>query len=123
MSDRGRFDLGRSDSLAGELDRIVGASKNEARVLVVHHRPIAVDPDLRPARPICVEVTSGILPEPASHPDPRLADYQLANGAANRLPPIVDDVGVDPGNRTGKRARFEGRDGESTNNAAANLGS
>ena len=74
-----RFDLGRADPLAGDLDRVVRAPEDVPEAVLVDRCPVAVHPDVREARPVRLQVALGVVPEAARHADPRRADDQLAD--------------------------------------------
>ena len=98
-----RLHPGRPQAVAGELDGVVTASAEVPEAVVGDFRPIAMHPDVRPSRPVGLQVAPRILPEAKRHPDIRLADDQLANLALHRLHPVVVDRGI--------HARSDGRKG------------
>ena len=73
MADQHRLDLGRPEPLAGDLQRVVRAALDEPEAVVVDVRPVAVDPDVGPARPVRLLVALRVAPEPRGHARPRLA--------------------------------------------------
>ena len=87
------LDLGRTDALAGDLERVIGAALDEPIAVLVDERPVAVDPRSRDARPVRLEVALAVLPEAAGHARQRLAQHQLANLATHGCPVRVDHVG------------------------------
>src|SRR4029453_13305867 len=108
MVDQYRFDLRRTKTFAGNLDRVRGAPEDVPKPVVIDRGPVTVYPDAGEARPVRLEVTLLIVPEPASHADPRCPDDQLADLIPHRAALVVDDIGGDPGRRAGKCRRLEG---------------
>src|ERR687887_531890 len=68
---------------AGDFDRVVGAALDEPEAVVVDQGPVAVDPDVGPARPVGLKIALAITPEAACHAGPGLANDQLADLAAD----------------------------------------
>ena len=77
-----RLDLGRPQALAGHLDRVVAAAVEEPVAVFVDRGPVAVDPDVRPSRPVGRQVAVGIAPDPPRHRRPGLRADQLADALA-----------------------------------------
>src|SRR5215204_620576 len=95
MCNEQTFYLRRSDAFAGDLQRVVAATENEPVSVLVAHRPIAVDPGVLESGPVCFEIALVVLPEAASHPDPRLFDDKLADLIwTYRLTLFIDDVDI-----------------------------
>src|SRR5690606_34342132 len=69
-----RFDFGRTDPLAGDLERVIGATANEPGAIFGDLGPVAVDPDTRKPGPVGVQVSVVITPESLGDSNPRLAD-------------------------------------------------
>src|SRR2546422_8390546 len=96
MGDRGGLDLGRPDTLAGDLQRVVAPPFDVPVALVVDARPVAMHPRVLEARPIRPEVAAvlrlPISPEPARHPRPWLANDKLADSTPHRSSVLVHDV-------------------------------
>src|SRR5579862_2539429 len=93
-ADRGGLELGGTDALAGDVERVVAASVQEPVAVVVHRRPVAVCPDAGEAPPVRVEVALLVAPDASRHPRPRPLAHELADLAANRVPGRVEDVHV-----------------------------
>ena len=74
-----RLDLGRPQPLAGHLDRVVAAAVEEPVAVLVDRGPVAVDPDVRPSRPVGRQVALGVAPDPPRHRRPGLGADQLAD--------------------------------------------
>ena len=51
------FDFRRADALAGDLQGVVAAAEDVPVAVLVALRPVAVDPDVRPARPVGIEIS------------------------------------------------------------------
>src|SRR6266853_4179657 len=123
MAHQHRLNLGRSEPLAGYLDRVVRSSQHVPEpVLRVDIRPIAVDPHIGKAIPVSLHIAIAIAPEAASHARPRVADHELADLAPHRLALGVDHVRRDPRNWTGERAWPEVRDDVAAQDPARYLG-
>src|SRR5438067_2407066 len=72
-----RFDLRRTEALAGDAQRVVGASVEEPLAVLVDARPVAVDPYAGPPTPVRVEVALRVTPHTARHRGPRLFADEL----------------------------------------------
>src|SRR5207302_9919364 len=88
------LDLGGTDPLPGDLERVVRAALDVPVARVVDACPVAMDPDVREPRPIRLQVAAlfaraRIAPEAARHARPGLADDQLAHRAAHGPPLFV----------------------------------
>ena len=81
-----RLDLRRAESLAGHVDRVVGAAQQVPVAVVVDQRPVAVAPHVRVHRPVRLHVALGVAPDAARHPRPRPLADQLAHLAPHRVP-------------------------------------
>src|SRR5580765_6833399 len=86
----GRLELGGADALAGDVERVVGASVQVPVTVLVDRCPVAVRPDSREAPPVRVEVTLVVTPDAARHPRPwafadELADFAAHGGAVRRV--------------------------------------
>ena len=79
-----RLDLGRPQSLARHLDRVVAPAVEEPVAVLVDRGPVAVDPDVGPSRPVGRQVAFGVAPDPARHRGPGLGADQLADALAQR---------------------------------------
>ena len=116
-----RLHLGRSQPLARHLDGVVAPPKDVPQAVVVDGGEVAVHPRARDAVPVGVEVALTVLPEAARHPDPRLADYQLAHRAAHRVAVGVHHVGIHAGHRAAEGAGLERRQEVAAHDAAADF--
>ena len=118
-----RLDLGRPEPLAGHLDRVVAAAVEEPVAVLVDRGPVAVDPDVRPSRPVGRQVALGIAPDPSRHRRPGLGADQLADPLARSQRPAVRVIHVDghPQRRADQRARLQRRDREGREQAGADL--
>src|SRR5207245_11784994 len=96
--------------LAGDLQGVVRATLDEPEAVLVHVGPVAVDPDVGPARPVRLLVALRILPEALRHPRPWRRDDELADLSAHRPPRVGDAVGRHAGNGAVERARLDRRD-------------
>src|SRR5712691_1397143 len=121
VSDQDRLDLGGAQTLAGNLQRVVGAALEKPEAVVVDHGPVAVDPHTGPARPVRLLVARGIAPEALRHARPRLRHHQLTDLTAHRAAVVAEDVGGHPRDGPGERARLERRDREAAEDAAGDL--
>ena len=109
MSDGRALDLGRAEPLAGNLERVVAPAVEEPEAVGVDRGPVAVGPDVGPARPVCRQVALRIVPEAPGHPRPGLRADQLANPAAERPALGVEDVDGHPQARAAEGARLQRR--------------
>src|SRR6266850_8576701 len=82
VRDQHRLDLRGTEPLARDLERVVRASLDEPEAVLVDVRPVAVDPHVRPARPVGFLVALRVLPEALRHARPRRRDDELADLAA-----------------------------------------
>src|SRR5206468_10220139 len=114
-------DLGRAEALARDLQRVVRAPLDEPESVLVHERPVAVDPDARPARPVRLLVALRVFPEALRHAGPRRLHDQLAHLAANGLAVLAEALGRHPRDGPGERARLDRRDWEAAQDAAGDL--
>src|SRR6185312_2983381 len=103
--------------------RVVRTSQDVPEAVIVDPRPVAVHPDVRPARPVGAEVTRVVAPEAARHADPGSANHQFADLAAHRLTGRIDHIGGHPRHRAGKGARLLRLDRDAADDAATDLGS
>src|SRR6185295_20159368 len=78
-----RLELGGADALAGDVERVVGASVQVPVTVLVDRRPVAVRPDSGEAPPVRVEVTLVVTPDAARHPRPGAFADELAHFAAH----------------------------------------
>src|SRR5438093_422727 len=81
---RRRLELRRPDSLAGDVERVVGAAVQEPVAVFVDRRPIAVRPHSGKASPVCIEVALVVTPDAARHSGPRTFADELPDFAAQR---------------------------------------
>src|SRR5881409_3695985 len=123
---RGRLAHRGPDAFARDLQRVVAAPLDVPVAVVIDARPVAVLPYATPATPIRREVATAlvlrVLPEAARHPRPRLANDELAHGAAHRTAALVDDVGVHARHRSDERTRLDRRPGRAAHDASRYLG-
>src|SRR5579859_4819802 len=117
-----RFYFCRPDPLARDLERVVRASFDIPEAPFIYTGPIAMHPDVAKATPVCGEVLVGIAPEAARHTGPRLANDQLAHGAAERAALRVGDVSGNAGHGARKAGRLDRRPGRRAENAAGAFG-
>src|SRR5262245_1324318 len=96
MRDQDRLNLSRSDPLSCDFDGVITSSVKEPLAILVHRGPVAMDPNVRPARPICVDEAIGSVPKPARHSGPGLFADQLAHSIANRSAIAVKHIHVHP---------------------------
>src|SRR5690606_14925017 len=73
----------------------------------VNSRPIAVDPHVWETRPVGLDITFGVLPEPPCHTDPGLSNDQLSDLIANRSALIIHNLGGDTGYWAREGTRLE----------------
>src|SRR5215475_7260354 len=118
MANQNRFNFGWAEALAGNLDRVVGATQNVPETIFIDSSPIAVDPDIWESTPIGLQIALRILPKSARHTDPRLADDELANLPAYRSSFFIHHIGVDARHGSGKSARLERRENVAYDEAA-----
>src|SRR3981189_731080 len=119
MAHQHGLDLCGSQSLARHLDRVVRSAEDvPQRILRVDISPVAVHPDAVEAAPVRVEVALLVAPETARHTWPRIADHELADLSANRMPLGIDHVRGDSRYGTGKGARPQVRDHVAAQDAA-----
>ena len=102
--ERGGLDLRRSHPLAGDLDCVVGAAQDVPEPFLVDQRPIAVHPDVGPARPVRLQIALRVLPQSEGHAEVGASDHELPDLAPHRLALLVEDRGVDAGDRTREAA-------------------
>src|SRR5688572_25135636 len=127
MRDRGRLDLGGTDALARDLQRVVAAALYVPIALVVDAGPVAVVPDAVSTAPVGVQVATlvgivAVVPEAAGHAGPGLPDDELADLAAHGARLVVDDVRVHAGTGAAERAGLDRRPGRAADDAAGDLG-
>src|SRR4029453_8454821 len=104
-----------------DLERVVGAAGDEPEAVLIYIGPVAVDPDIRPARPVRLEVAVGILPEAGGHARPRLGDDQLAHLAADGTAVVAEHVGGHARRGAVEGARLDRGDGKRGDDAARYL--
>ena len=122
VADQDRLDLGRPEPLAGDLDRVVAAAVEEPVAVVVDRGPVAVDPDVRPARPVGAQVARrGRSRCPASSPARAWCRPARRPRLASGLPVGVEDVDGHPQRRPDQRAGLQRRDREGREEAGADL--
>src|SRR2546426_11071311 len=97
---------------------IFRAALDEPEAVLVHVGPVAVDPDVGPARPVRLLVALRILPEALRHPRPWRRDDELADLSAHGPPVVAEAVGGHAGNGAVERARLDRRDRERAQDAA-----
>src|SRR6185437_13810755 len=107
VTDGRRLELGRTDALAGDVERVVGASVQVPVTVLVDRRPVAVRPDSWKAPPVGVEVTLVVTPDAARHSRPRPFADELADFAAHRRAVRSVDVHVLTELRKAKRDRLD----------------
>src|SRR5690606_25542634 len=107
VTDDHRFNFGRAKTLAGDFYHVVGASQNVPEPIFVNSRPITVDPHVWETRPVGLDITFGVLPEPPCHTDPGLSNDQLSDLIANRSALIIHNLGGDTGYWTREGTRLE----------------
>src|SRR4051812_23218652 len=122
MTHRGRLDLRRSDTFAGDLERVVAAALDEPVAVLIDHGPVAVDPGAWNSRPVGLDVTVRILPEAARHARQRLSQRQLAHHAAHRISVSVDYVGRGAHAGSAEGRWLDRRHQVAAHDAAADLG-
>ena len=122
MTRERRFHFGGTEPLARDFDHVVTASENVPQTIVVNRAKIAVNPHVRKTRPIRVEITLVVVPKTARHPNPRFANDQFADAPAHRISVFVHHIRVHSRQRSGKRARFFGREKIAHQNAARDFG-
>src|SRR4029077_2073852 len=77
--------LRRTDSLAGDVERVVAAPVQEPVAVVVDGCPVAVCPHPRKAAPVRIEIALVVAPDSTRHSGPRPPADELADFAAHRL--------------------------------------
>src|SRR4051812_34103408 len=82
VTDGRGLELSRADALAGDVERVVGASVQVPVTVLVDRRPVAVRPDPGEAPPVRVQVTLLVTPDAARHSRPRAFADELAHLAA-----------------------------------------
>ena len=113
--------LRRADAFACHIYRIVRAPQNLPLPVCSLQCPIAMHPNIRPARPIGFKVALAVAPKAARHSNPRRTDGQLAHFAAHRLAAGVQHNRVNTGACARERARLERRDWVAHQNATADF--
>src|SRR5919198_3032302 len=121
MTDQHRLDLGGAEALARDLEGVVGAPLKEPEAVVVDVRPVAVHPDVLPARPVGLLVACRVLPEALRHAGPWRRHDQLTDLAAHGPARLVKDVGGHAGDEPREGARLDGRDRETAEDPAGDL--
>src|SRR5439155_16528616 len=101
------------DAFAGDLERVVAPPLDVPVALVIDARPIAVDPGVRKARPIGLEIAAflgrRIAPEAARHARPGLADDELAHRTAHGPALLVEHIRGHSRAWADERARLDRR--------------
>src|SRR5206468_4941316 len=96
------------------------AEEPEVAVLVALG-PVAGEVDVVVLRPVLLHEAVGIAPDPAQHPRPGLAEHEVAG--LRRAPLLVQDLGVDAGERQRRGAGLErGEAGQRRDQDVARLG-
>src|SRR6185503_9449821 len=72
---------------------------------------------------ISLHITLWVVPKSSRHADPRLAHDKLADLFAHGPTFIVDHIRGHPGQRSGKGARFDGRENIAHDDSAGDFGS
>src|SRR4029079_12100556 len=116
------LDLRRTDPLARDLERVVGAAADVPVAVGVDHGPVAVDPDAGQAAPVGLDVALAILPEAAGHARLRSPDHQLADLAPERSSFGVHDVGRGADARSADTRRVDRGEQVAPHDPAAHLG-
>src|SRR2546427_11125149 len=114
--------LFRSEALARDLERVVGAPLEEPEPVVVDQRPVAVHPDVLPAGPVRLLVARRVLPEALRHARPRRRNDELADLAAHGSARLVEDLRGHARDDPREGARLDRRDGEAAEDPARDLG-
>src|SRR5206468_9796561 len=96
VRDRGGLELGGADSLARDVERVVGAAVKEPVAVLVDGGPVAVRPDAREALPVRIQEALVVAPDSAGHPGPGSLAHELTHLAADWLPLGPEDVHVLP---------------------------
>ena len=110
MRDQNRFHFCRAETFARNFNRVIAATENVPKSIVIDCRPVSVHPSVWPTRPITLDVALRVTPKSARHSDPRFANDQFANFAAHGFSVFIDYIRGHAGQRPGKRARFHRRE-------------
>src|SRR4029450_7750475 len=89
--------------------------------ILVNIRPVTVNPDILPARPVGFEITVWVFPEASRHPRPGLRDHEFSHLSAPRLAPLVKAVRGHARNRPVEGAGLDGRVREAPENTTRDL--
>ena len=107
--------------LPATLDCVVAPPQYVPVAVLVDLSPIPMTPNAGPARPVCLDISLRIFPESSRHPDPGLADDQLADPVPDRAPVFINNVCCNAGARPAKGARLDGRKRISHQDPAGNF--
>ena len=110
MRDQNRFHFCRAETFARNFNRVIASTENVPKSIVIDCRPVSVHPSVRPTRPVTIDVTLRVSPKSARHSDPRFANDQFADFAADGFPIFIYYIRRHAGQRTGKSARFHWRE-------------
>ena len=107
VGDDRRLDLGGREAVAGDVDHVVDAADHPEVAVGVLARGVADQVGLlAEALEVGLDEALGLLVEGAQHPRPGLSQDEHALLVADLVALVVDDGGVDPGQRLAGGARL-----------------
>src|SRR2546426_11840696 len=106
--------------MARDVHDVVDATEKPEVAVLIALGAIAGEVDVVVLRPVLLHEPVGVAPDPTQHARPGLAQYEVAR--LRRITLLVEHLGVDAGERQGRRAGLEGGEtGERCNEDVARL--
>jgi len=122
--DQGALDLHRADPVSRDVQDVVDAAEEPEISLPVASGPVARKIETgAPFRPVGPDMALGVAIDRFEHGGPGTGDRQIAAALLDHATVLVEDLGADPGEGPGRRARPGRRDpGERCDHDHAGLG-
>ena len=89
--------------------------------VLVNESPITMPPDIRPLRPVSLQVTVGVFPESSRHSNPGLSYGELSHFVPKRRAGLIQDIGCDAWARSAEGAGLYRSDGISHQDPSRDL--